>query len=57
MALAAQDFEYTDNQLLFGLIRELVEQDKTEHHDFVVDALPESLQVRSQELVKETEKD
>ncbi len=56
VALAAQDFEYTDNQLLFGLIRESVEQDKTEHHDFVVDALPESLQVRSQELVKETEK-
>jgi DNA primase len=56
IALAAQDFEYTDNQLLFGLIRESVEQDKTEHHDFVMDSLPESLQVRSQELVKETEK-
>ncbi len=56
VALSAQDFEYTDNQLLFGLIRESVEQDKTEHHDFVVDALPKSLQVRSQELVKETEK-
>jgi len=56
IALAARDFEYTDNQLLFGLIRESVEQDKTEHHEFVVDALPESLQVRSQELVKETEK-
>ena len=56
IALAAQDFEHTDNQLLFGLIRESVEQDKTEHHEFVMDALPESLQVRSQELVKETEK-
>jgi len=56
IALAAQDFEYTDNQLLFGLIRESVEQDKTGHHEFVVDALPESLQVRSQELVKEAEK-
>ena len=52
----AQDFEYTDNQLLFGLIRESVEQYKTEHHEFVVDALPESLQVRSMELVRETEK-
>jgi len=56
IALAAQDFEYTDNQLLFGLIRESVEQDKTEHHDFVMDALPESLQARSQELVREAEK-
>ena len=54
--LNAEDFEYTDNQMLFGLIRESVEQDKTEHHDFVVDALPESLQVRSQELAKEAEK-
>lgn len=56
IALAAQDFEYTDNQLFFGLIRESVEQDQTEHHDFVMDALPESLQARSQELVKEAEK-
>ncbi len=56
IALTAQDFDYTDNQLLFGLIRESVEQDKTEHHDFVVDALPESLQARSQELTKEAER-
>jgi len=54
-ALDAQDFDYTDHRLLFGLIRESVEQYKTEHHDFVVEALPESLQARSQELVKETE--
>jgi len=56
IALTAQDFEYTDNQLLFSLIRESVEQDKTEHHEFVVDAMPESLQARSQELVREAEK-
>jgi DNA primase len=56
IALNLQDFEYTDNQLLFGLIRESVEQDRTGHHEFVVDALPESLQARSQELVDETEK-
>lgn len=56
IALTAQDFEYTDNQMLFGLIRESVEQDKTEHHDFVVEALPESLQARSRELAKEAEK-
>ncbi len=56
IALTAEDFDYTDNQLLFGLIRESVEQDKTEHHDFVVEALPESLQARSRELVKEAER-
>jgi len=55
-AMDAQDFEYTDHKLLFGLIRESVEQYKTEHHDFVVEALPESLEARSDELVQQTEK-
>ncbi len=56
VALDAQDFEHTDNQLLFGLIRESVEQDKTEHHEFVVDALPESLQGLSRDLLVQAEK-
>jgi hypothetical protein len=55
-ALSAQDFEYTDYQVLFGLIREAVEQDKTEHHEFVVDALPESLQALSRELLVQADK-
>jgi len=55
-ALDAQDFDHTDHKLLFGLIRESVEQYKTEHHEFVVDAMPDSLQVRSDELVKGAEK-
>lgn len=55
-ALDAQDFDYTDHKLLFGLIRESVEQYKTEHHDFVVEALPESLEARSDELVQQTGK-
>ena len=55
-ALDAQDFEYTDHRLLFGIIRESVEQYKTEHHDFVVEALPESLEARSDELVHQTER-
>jgi len=54
--LAAEDFEYTDYQMLFGLIREAVEQDQAEHHKFVVDALPESLQGLSRELMTQTEK-
>jgi DNA primase len=56
LALDAQDFEYTDHKILFGFIRESVEQDKTEHHEFVVDALPESLQNLSRELHSQTEK-
>jgi DNA primase len=55
IALTVEDFEYTDNQLLFKLIRESVEQDKTEHHTFVVDALPEPLQARSLELAPEAQ--
>ncbi|NUQ84560.1 MAG: DNA primase [Anaerolineales bacterium] len=54
--LDAQDFDYTDHKLLFGLIRESVEQYKTDHHRFVVEALPESLEARSRELTRQTEK-
>jgi DNA primase len=54
--LSAQDFEYTDYQILFGLIRAAVEQDQTEHHEFVVEALPESLRGLSRELLAQTEK-
>jgi DNA primase len=54
--LAVQDFEYTDHQMMFGLIREAVEQDNTEHHEFVVDGVPVSLQSLLQELDLQTEK-
>ena len=54
--LAREDFEYTDHQILFGLIHEAVEQDQTEHHDFVVEAMPESLRGLSRELLAQTEK-
>jgi DNA primase len=53
-ALDAQDFEYTDHKMLFGFIREAVEQDKTEHHEFVVEAVPESLQGLSRDLLAQT---
>jgi len=53
-ALDGHDFEYTDHKLLFGYIRESVEQDKAEHHAFVVEALPESLQGLSRELLAQT---
>jgi len=54
-ALDAQDFEYTDHKMLFGFIREAVEQDKTEHHEFVMEAVPESLQGLSHDLLVQTE--
>jgi DNA primase len=54
--LSAEDFEYTDYQLLFGLIHDAVEQDQTEHHDFVIESLPESLRGLSSELLAQTEK-
>jgi DNA primase len=54
--LSAEDFDYTDYQLLFGLIRAAVEQDQTEHHDFVIESLPESLRGLSAELLAQTEK-
>jgi hypothetical protein len=53
-ALDAQDFEYTDHKMLFGYIRDSVEQDRAEHHAFVVDALPESLQGFSRDLLTQT---
>lgn len=56
LPLAMQDFEYTDHQMMFRLIRESVEQDKAEHHDFVVKAIPESLQALSRDLIKQTDK-
>ena len=54
--LTAEDFEYTDHQMMFRLIRESVEQDQTEHHDFVVGSMPDSLQGLSRDLIAQTEK-
>ncbi|HMB23095.1 MAG TPA: DNA primase [Anaerolineales bacterium] len=56
LKLGVQDFEYTDHQMMFGLIREAVEQDKTEHHEFVVESVPTSLQSLLQELDAQAEK-
>ena len=54
--LHVEDFEYTDHQMLFGLIREALEQDKTEQHEFVVEALPASLQDLTRDLVAQAGK-
>jgi len=56
VSLTAEDFEYTDHQMMFRLIRESIEQDNTEHHDFVMSSIPESLQGLSRDLIAQTEK-
>jgi DNA primase len=56
VSLAIEDFEYTDHQMMFHLIRESVEQDQTEHHDFVMNSIPESLQGLSRDLIAQTQK-
>jgi DNA primase len=54
--LAKEDFEYTDYQMLFELIQRAVEQDETEHHAFVMEAMPESLRGLSQEMMAHADK-
>lgn len=53
--LAAEDFQYTEHQVLFGLIRQALEQDETDHHDFVASALPDSLKGLAQDLMMQSE--
>jgi DNA primase len=55
-ALAKEDFEYTDHQLLFGVVRSAVEQDENEHHHYVMNHLPEAVDELSKELLSRTEK-
>jgi DNA primase len=54
-ALASADFEYTDHQLLFRTIRQAVEQDEKDHHNYVVTHLPETLEGLSRELLAQSE--
>jgi DNA primase len=53
--LAPEDFEYTDHQMLFRLIRQSVEQDETDHHQFVTVHVPEALSGLARELITQTE--
>ena len=53
--LINEDFGYTDHQVLLDIIRQSLEQDKLDHHQYVVEHLPESLQELAGELLKQTE--
>ncbi len=55
-ALAREDFEYTDHQLLFSVVRMAVEQDEKDHHHYVMSHIPETISDLSKELVAQTEK-
>ncbi len=48
--LASEDFEYTDHQLLFGVLRLAVEQDEKDYPNFLATHLPESLTALVKEL-------
>jgi DNA primase len=54
-ALAAEDFEYTDHQLVFGVIRRAVEQDEKDHQHYVMAHLPEAVSDLSKDLLAQTE--
>lgn len=53
--LAAEDFGYTDHQMLFGIIRGAVEQDEKDHAQFVEVNIPELLEGLAKELLAQTE--
>jgi DNA primase len=54
--LAVEDFEYTDHQLMFGVIRMAVEQDEKDHHHYVMTHLPEAVSEVSKDLLTQAEK-
>jgi DNA primase len=54
--LSLEDFEYTDHQLLFRVVRQAVEQDENDPHHYVVNHLPETLAELAQELLARPEK-
>jgi DNA primase len=55
-SLAPEDFEYTDHQMLFRLIRQSLEQVEAEHQAFVAERLPEALQGLANDLLAQTAK-
>jgi len=55
-ALAPEDFEYTDHQMLLTLIRQSLEQVENEQHQYVVIHLTDSLKGLAQELLAQAEK-
>ncbi len=55
-ALAPEDFEYTDHQLFFRVVRQSLEQVEADHHAFVTARIPEDLLGLAKDLLAHTEK-
>ncbi len=53
--LSVEDFEYTDHQIVLRLIRQALEQDRIEPHEFVRQEMPPSLQGLTAELMSQQE--
>ncbi|MBK6794883.1 MAG: DNA primase [Anaerolineales bacterium] len=54
--LALEDFEYTDHQMLFNVLRQAMGQDEKDHEQFVVSQMPEALAPLTADLMTQTEK-
>jgi DNA primase len=53
-SLTPEDFEYTDHQMFFRLIRQSLEQVEAEHHAFVAARVPETLEGLAKDLLAQT---
>jgi DNA primase len=53
-SISPEDFEYTDHQLLFSLLRQAVEQDEQDHLDYLSSQIPQTLGPLAQELINQT---
>jgi DNA primase len=53
--LSVDDFEDTEHQVLFGLVREAVAQDEAEPHAFVMEGASDALRPQAQELLSKTD--
>ncbi|MBN8656690.1 MAG: DNA primase [Anaerolineae bacterium] len=54
--LAVEDFEYTDHQMLFNVLRQAMSQDEKDHGQYVISQIPEALSTLTNELLAQTEK-
>lgn len=53
--LAAEDFEYTDHQLVFDVVRMAVEQDEKDHQHYLAAHLPDAVSEVSKDLLAQAE--
>jgi hypothetical protein len=54
--LSVEDFEYTDHQMLFNVLRQAMGQDEKDHGQYVISQMPEALSALTNDLLTQTEK-